>query len=87
MTILAVQQRRYLAAWELDLRRANIEDGTVIDIFMPCGGVSISLPDDVIVKNEVRGVLGGSETKQYLNLPLKDNYTARRVRFGRSEVK
>ena len=48
---------------ELDLRRANIKDGTVIDIFTFCGGVSISLPDDVIVKNEVRGVLGGSEDK------------------------
>lgn len=48
---------------ELDLRRANIKDGAVIDIFTFCGGVSISLPDDVIVKNEVRGVLGGSEDK------------------------
>ena len=48
---------------ELDLRQANIKDGTVIDIFTFCGGVSISLPDDVIVKNEVRGVLGGSEDK------------------------
>ena len=48
---------------ELDLRRANIKDGTVIDIFTFCGGVSLSLPDDVIVKNEVRGILGGSEDK------------------------
>ena len=48
---------------DLDLRRANIKDGAVIDIFTFCGGVSISLPDDVIVKNEVRGVLGGSEDK------------------------
>lgn len=48
---------------ELDLRRANIKDGAVIDIFTFCGGVSISLPDDVIVKNEVCGILGGSEYK------------------------
>ena len=48
---------------ELDLRRANIKDGAVIDIFTFCGGVSLSLPDDVIVKNEVRGILGGSEYK------------------------
>ena len=48
---------------ELDLRRANIKDGAVIDIFTFCGGVSLSLPDDVIVKNEVRGILGGSEDK------------------------
>ena len=48
---------------ELDLRQAKIKDGAVIDVFTFCGGVSISLPDDVIVKNEVRGVLGGSEDK------------------------
>ena len=48
---------------ELDLRQAKIKDGAVIDIFTFCGGVSINLPDDVIVKNEVRGVLGGSEDK------------------------
>mgnify|MGYP000903731213 FL=1 len=48
---------------ELDLRQAKIKDGAVIDIFTFCGGVSLSLPDDVIVKNEVRGILGGSEDK------------------------
>ena len=48
---------------DLDLRQAKIKDGAVIDIFTFCGGVSINLPDDVIVKNEVRGVLGGSEDK------------------------
>lgn len=48
---------------DLDLRQANIKDGAVIDIFTFCGGVSINMPDDVIVKNEVRGILGGSEDK------------------------
>ena len=48
---------------ELDLRQAKIKDGAVIDIFTFCGGVSINMPDDVIVKNEVRGILGGSEDK------------------------
>ena len=48
---------------ELDLRQAKIKDGAVVDIFTLCGGVSLSLPDDVIVKNEVRGILGGSEDK------------------------
>ena len=47
----------------MDLRQAKIKDGAVIDIFTLCGGVSLSLPDDVIVKNEVRGILGGSEDK------------------------
>lgn len=48
---------------ELDLCQAKIKDGAVIDVFTFCGGVSISLPDDVIVKNEVHGILGGSEDK------------------------
>ena len=48
---------------DLDLRQAKIKDGAVIDIFTFCGGVSINMPDDVIVKNEVRGILGGSEDK------------------------
>ena len=48
---------------DLDLRQAKIKDGTVIDVFTFCGGINISLPDDVIVENEVRGVLGGSDDK------------------------
>lgn len=48
---------------ELDLRQAKIKDGAVIDVFTFCGGASISLPDDVIVQNDVRGILGGSEDK------------------------
>ena len=48
---------------ELDLRQAKIKDGAVIDVFTFCGGVNINMPDDVIVKNEVHGILGGSEYK------------------------
>ena len=48
---------------DLDLRQAKIKDGAVIDVFTFCGGVSINMPDDVIVKNEVHGILGGSEDK------------------------
>ena len=48
---------------DLDLRQANIKDGAIIDVFTFCGGININLPDDVIVKNEVRGVLGGSDDK------------------------
>ena len=48
---------------ELDLRQAKIKDGAVIDVFALCGGISVSLPDDVIIQNEVRGILGGSEDK------------------------
>ncbi len=48
---------------DLDLRQAKIKDGAVIDVFTFCGGVNINMPDDVIVKNEVHGILGGSEDK------------------------
>ena len=48
---------------DLDLRQVKIKDGAVIDVFTFCGGINISLPDDVIVENEVRGVLGGSDDK------------------------
>ena len=48
---------------DLDLRQAKIKDGSVIEIFTFCGGVNITLPDDVIVKNEVRGFLGGTDDK------------------------
>ena len=48
---------------DLDLRQANIKDGAIIDVFTFCGGININLPDDVIVKNEVRGGLGGSDDK------------------------
>ena len=48
---------------DLDLRQAKIKDGSVIEIFTFCGGVNITLPDDVIVKNEVRGFSGGTDDK------------------------
>ena len=56
---------------DLDLRQAKIKDGTVIDVFTFCGGINISLPDDVIVENEVRGVLGGSDDKTVLKPSAK----------------
>lgn len=48
---------------ELDLRQAKVKDGAVIDIFTFCGGIDITMPSDVIIQNEVRGFLGGSEDK------------------------
>lgn len=44
---------------DLDLRRAKIKDGTVIEIFTLCGGVDILLPEDVAIDNQIVGILGG----------------------------
>jgi len=48
---------------DLDLRQAKIKDGSVIEVFTFCGGVNITLPDDVIIENELRGFLGGTDDK------------------------
>jgi hypothetical protein len=48
---------------ELDLRKADVKDGTEIEVFAFCGGIELHLPSDVIVENRVRGFLGGSEDK------------------------
>ena len=73
---------------DLDLRQAKIKDGAVIDIFTLCGGVSLSLPDDVIVKNEVRGILGGSEDKTVSKSSVKKTiYLRGECVLGGLEVK
>lgn len=46
---------------ELDMRRAEVSDGAVINVFALMGGITLLLPDDVVVKNRVRGLLGGTE--------------------------
>lgn len=51
---------------DLDLRQAKIKDGSVIEVFTFFGGGSITLPDDVIIENEVCGFLGGTDDKTLL---------------------
>lgn len=60
---------------DLDLRQAKIKDGTVIDVFVLFGGVDIMLPSDVIVKNDVRGIFGGSDDKTAPDAKAKKTVT------------
>ena len=65
---------------ELDLRQAKVKDGAVIDIFTFCGGIDITTPSDVIIQNEVRGFLGGSERQNCSRYESEEkNHCARRM--------
>ena len=48
---------------DLDLRKAKIQDGSVIEVMVICGGINIVVPEGVIVENNVRGILGDSDNK------------------------
>lgn len=41
---------------ELDLRGADIKDGSVIEVFTLCGDCNIILPDNVTLKNDARHI-------------------------------
>lgn len=62
---------------DLDLRQAKIKDGAVIDVFTFCGGINITVPSDVIVRNEVRGYFGGSEDKTVSDAKAKKTIIVR----------
>lgn len=52
-------------AVSLDLRDADIVDGSVIEIFAFCGGIDILLPDNVVVDKQVIGILGGVDNRAH----------------------
>lgn len=62
---------------ELDLTDADIKDGSVIDVTVFCGGIDIIVPNDVIVVNDVRGVLGESSDNRAPNASAKKKFHVR----------
>lgn len=48
---------------DIDLRKADIASGSVLDVFTLCGGVTVILPDNVRIENRSMCILGGVDNK------------------------
>lgn len=52
-----------LGGVELDLSKATVVDGSTVTVFAAMGGVTLHVPENVIVKNRASVLLGGVEDK------------------------
>ncbi|MDO5343766.1 MAG: DUF5668 domain-containing protein [Candidatus Saccharibacteria bacterium] len=73
---------------ELDLRDAKITNNAVIEVLVFCGGVSVLVPENVVVENDVRGILGDSDDKTSASASAKTKlYIRGECILGGFEVK
>lgn len=72
---------------ELDLRRAQIKDGAVIEVFALFGGVNIIVPSDVVVENQITSLLGGVDNKTSPVAAEKRLYLRGQCMLGGVDVK
>lgn len=73
----------------IDLRGADILDGSVIDVDCSFGGMEIRVGDDVMVKQTVEASFAGVDYKahQFLSENAKTIYVKGRCSFGGIEIK
>lgn len=73
----------------IDLRGADILDGSVIDVDCSFGGMEIRVGDDVMVKQTVEAPFAGVDYKahQFLSENAKTIYVKGRCSFGGIEIK
>lgn len=74
---------------KIDLRKAVIKDGAILDVFTLMGGIELVVPENVTVKSKAMVILGGIENKAQTTADRKSPtlYVTGEVIMGGVEVK